>query len=133
MTTRKWTESDIGAIQRLHDAMHVGYPFPHFSPLFGVRRLVEHEGEVAAAGAVKLIGEAFLWIDPNLSLRKKVELIGLISAECTRDAFELGLDELSAWVPPPIEEGFSHALTNLGWVRSPWHSWSRNLCEYTRG
>lgn len=116
-------------IKRLHESMGIRYPLPNLeSPLIAVKALVRNcENEVIGACAVKLFGEAFLWLDLKRSPRERISTIRTLSRVATNQAKKLGLDEVSCWVPPQIEGQFAHMLTNLGWIKSPWPSWSRIL------
>lgn len=112
-------------IAELHQKMGINYPLPNFeSPLM---ILTEESKSRKAACAVKMIGEAYLWIDPESSARDRVEGIREVSEKAIEAARIFKLEDVSAWIPPQIEPRFAHMLSELGWRRSPWPAWSRLL------
>jgi hypothetical protein len=129
MRTRIWTPEDTGKVVELYRSMRLPYAMPDLdTPLFGLKRVVESEnGEVIAAGAVKPIGEAFLWVDPNMSPVLRARALRKLNHEAEVTAAEAGYDELTAWIPPHIEEDFARSLVHSGWRASPWRSWSKRL------
>lgn len=128
MATRDWNPEDAEKIREFHDSLNLGYHFPNVaSPLFCIKRLVEDEKGIAAGGAIKLFGEAFLWVSPWRSTDEKKSAMHELSGEMRQEAVKIGLDELSAWIPPQIERGFSPELLNMHWRPSPWRSWSTVL------
>lgn len=128
MEIREWNHEDNDAVRRIHEAMMLGYGFPNAdNPLFVLKKVAEDENGIAAAGAVRLMGEAFLWLSPGLETKEKKGVMHSLSAEMREAAVKLGLDELSAWIPPRIEMGFAPELREMRWYRSPWPSWSTRL------
>jgi len=116
-------------IKELHNRMGIEYPFPNISdPLFAVRRMVIDEtGNVSAAAALKIISEAFLWLDPDGSEHTKTSDILRLAQVCHERAKLLDLQDVTAWVPPSVEPIFGNMLSRLGWGRSPWASWSLRI------
>lgn len=114
--------------EALHRRMGIDYPFPNLaSPLFVTRLSVRNQGRIVAATAVKVIGEAFLWVDPEVTAIQRARAVRMLSDGGSQQARAVGLDEVSAWIPPTIEPEFGAALYKMGWRRSPWTSWSRVL------
>lgn len=126
LTIREWVEADNARIASLHDKMQPGYTFPgDFGPLFFIRRaVVEENGQIVAAATVKLVGEAFLWVDTDQTAYRRAVAVKMLSDECSRVALERGLEEVSAWIPPKIIGCFKKALRRLGWRKSPWRNWT---------
>jgi len=123
------TAEDCGSIKALHEAMGMTYKFPDLTtPLFPLNRCIENENScIVGAAALKLTAESFIWIDPKLLDRKKIAVVALLDRTMEREASELGLEQVSAWIPPEVEQRFAKLLTRLGWIRSPWQSWTKNF------
>lgn len=69
------------------------------SPLILLRiSIVDEEGVIVAAGFLKLIGEAILTIDKNLTISKKAEIVSMFHKVGTRAAKKKGLDEINAFI-----------------------------------
>lgn len=115
-------------VKELHERMKIGYEFPKLdSELFCVKKLILENEEPVAAGALKLTSEAFLWVEPNRSdYKKSIDIVTLMQY-CHDRARLLGLQDITAWVPPEIEASFAGMLQKLGWERSPWASWSTRV------
>jgi hypothetical protein len=129
---RDCLNEDSQQIERIHDKTSFDYKFPNLSdPLFVVKKVVEEAGEVREALALKLTASIYLWIDPDwgtpaMRLRKLKKLV----EEAKRAAWEKGLDDVYAVIPPEIEEEFSEVLGFLGMTKDrPWGKWSINLEE----
>lgn len=116
-------------VKELHNRMAVGYEFPDIGgPLFAVRKMITDEhGEAQAAAALKLVGEAFLWINPDDDDFSKTANIVRLAQACHEHAKALQLEDVSAWIPPHIEAQFGNMLLRMGWTRSPWASWSARI------
>lgn len=129
MHIRDWKPEDMRALAEFHREMAVGYDLPaSFGPLFAVRKaLVDDSGRVIGMAAVKIVGEAMIWLDPGLSVRKNAKTVLMLHEECRKSALALGFDEVSAWIPERIAQCFSKMLEKLGWRRSRWHSWGFSL------
>ena len=112
-------------IESLHKKMGIRYPLPDLtSPLIID---VERSGNGKAACAVKMIGEAYLWLEPQASARERVEAIREVSDKAIEKARIFKLEDVSCWVPPDIAPKFAHMLGELGWRMSPWPCFSRLL------
>lgn len=123
MNIRKWDSRDTEEVALLHEAMEVRYKFPLVDgPLFRERSIVESNGRIVAAGAIKLIGEAFLWVEPRSLKTERSGAVMLLSSQLGKT---IDVEDVTAWIPPQIESGFAPVLNHLGWSRSPWASWSK--------
>ena len=129
LTVREWMDADMPELASLHDKMRVGYKLPEsFGPLFCVRRaVVDESGKIVAAATIKLVGEAYLWVDNDISSHKRAKGVKLLNEECAKAASRLGLTEISAWIPPHIASWFGKVIEKLGWHKSSWSSWSVRL------
>jgi hypothetical protein len=98
------------------------------NPLFIVKAVYEHQGKIAMMSFLKVTGELFLLLShdtgtPEQRWQWLCEFKDWMKAEGARQ----GLEQLTAWIPPEIEESFGKRLLDLGFVRSPWISYTLNL------
>jgi hypothetical protein len=69
------------------------------SPLIVVRcSVIDDEGKIVACGFLKLISEAILVIDKNLTMNKRAEIVDTFYKVGARAAKKKGLDEINAFV-----------------------------------
>lgn len=79
----------------------------------------------SAAAFVKIVGEAYLFLDPeqaNPRTRWRT-LLGIHEA-VRQEAAALGLSEVTCWVPPNLPKSFHRRLSRLGWLEEP-QDWKR--------
>lgn len=118
---------DVNQLRLIHEKMGNKYPFPDLSsPLFVVTETIGN-GKLVAAAAVKAVGEAFLWLDPEVPKIEKAEAMVKLEQRCILQAISKGLEEVTAWIPIDIEPQFGKILVKRGWVKSPWPSYTRLL------
>ena len=110
-------------IAGLHKKMGVRYPLPDLDSNLMI--LTERSENGKAACAVKMIGEAFLFLDPAATTRERVDAIREVSDKAIEAAKIFKLEDVSAWVPGDIAPKFAHMLFDLGWRLSPWPCFSR--------
>lgn len=106
--------------------MGIDYPLPDLDgpAMFGKILVHDKQGAVVGAGALKHVGEAFLWLRPDSSPREKITAIRRMSAVMTTTAKLAGVEEVSCWVPTEMEPQFAHMLQSLGWIRSQWPNYT---------
>lgn len=133
MQIRAYEESDLAALQAIHQKQGFTYPFPDLSnPLFLTKLVLgrEEPGKgIAGAALLRLTAEAYLLLDPEAgSGRQRWQcLLGLHEAT-RRDALARGLEDVHAWLPPEIAARFGKHLTKLGWLRDDaWTPYCRKL------
>lgn len=133
MIVRNAKPEDAQEIERIHGQMGMDYKLPDLeNPLFLVRKVAEDEnGHVTAVCYLRLEAETYLWLDPLLDPRKKMETMLTLQPEVLRAGWEQGLNNIVAWIPEAMERKFQRRLHELGWHkdRVGWHSWSRPLGE----
>jgi len=127
---REFQLSDIERTREIHEAN--GLPencFPDLSdPLFVVKLAVEHEGKAVMASFLKGASELFLVVDHNAGTpAERWEWLQQLTEEMKKKAWELGLDQMSAWIPPEIAESFEKRLIELGFTESKWRCFTCNL------
>ncbi len=129
MRTRKWMEEDTNRVISIYRKMEMPYRMPDVTqPLFQIKRVLEDDsGNVIGAGAIKPIGECFLWVRPDLLPVMRARAVKRLTGEAMLLGSQAGFDELSAWIPPNVEKNFGLPLTKLGFRMSPWRCWSVTL------
>ncbi len=128
MQVREYRESDLAALQKIHTAQNFPYPFPDLAnPLF-VTKIVLADGEpagekVLGAALLRLTAEAFLLLDPqNGSPRRRWQSLLALHEAAWQDAWQRGLEDVHAWLPPAIANKFGRHIERLGWLRDD--SWT---------
>ena len=120
MRIREYTENDLDALRAIHAAQGFDYALPDLSnPLF-VTKLVlasdavpgtKQAGPEAGAAQEKILGaallrltaEAYLLLDPREGTpRERWQCLLALHAAAEHDAWQRGLEDVHAWLPPPI-------------------------------
>ena len=137
MLVREYRESDLDALRAIHAAQGFDYPLPDLSnPLF-VTKLVLSEAEpegdahtgrppkekIIGAALLRLTAEAYLLLDPKAGTpRDRWRWLLGLHAATERDAWQRGLEDVHAWLPPRIARKFGRRIERLGWRRDD--SWT---------
>ena len=151
MLVREYRDSDLTALRAIHAAQGFDYTLPDLSnPLFmtklvltdernpddtsspaGVSRVTSHESPVTVLGAalLRLTAEAYLLLDPRAgTARDRWQWLLALHAAAERDAWQRGLEDVHAWLPPPIAQKFGRRLARLGWLRDDtWTPYCKKL------
>jgi hypothetical protein len=148
MQIRAYHESDLSALRALHSAQGFHYAFPDLcNPLFltklvltrdGKQTVAEHHSEragkcdsekdtaappIVGAAFLRLTAEAYLLLDPHAGTpRDRWNWLLALHAAAERDAWQRGLEDVHAWLPPQIAARFGKRITQLGWRRDD--SWT---------
>jgi len=127
---RDFEIADLQNLSKIHEAN--GLPpncFPdHKDPLFLVKSILEHEGQAVMACFLKVTSEVYLLVDHAKGTpEQRWEWLRQLTAHMKQEAWSRGLNEMSCWVPPEIEKSFGKRLTELGFVKSPWQSYTLDL------
>jgi hypothetical protein len=132
MPVREYTESDLSALQAIHAKQGFDYALPDLrNPLFVTKLVLTDAGQVDAADSrdsaqenilgaalLRLTAEAYLLLDPQAgSPRERWQWLRQLHAATERDAWRRGLEDVHAWLPPPIAGKFGKHLERLGWIR----------------
>ena len=129
MKIREYSNQDLETLKRIHNRRHLPLacmPDPE-NPLFIVKKVIEENDEVQAATFVKLTSEPWLLINPDLPNREAIRLVGIISDITEVAAAAKGLEEMTCWVPPESGKSFGRVLESIGWLKTPWQSYTRIL------
>jgi hypothetical protein len=98
------------------------------NPLFVAKEIFEAEGKPVMMCFLKMTSELYLLIDHNVGTpEERWEWLQEFKEFMKRRAWQLGLEQMTAFVPTEIEESFSKRLLDLGFVKSPWQSYTLNV------
>jgi hypothetical protein len=146
---REYNPSDLETLRRMHASQGFGYPLPDLeSPLFLSKLVLEDDGEdadsereeanlnspldgssrVTMAILQRLTAETYLLHDPSAGTPARRWQSFLAIHDAARGAAAShGLDDVQAFLPPPIARAFGRRLARLGWTRDPWPCFSRRI------
>ncbi|MGB2642879.1 MAG: hypothetical protein WBG02_12125 [Candidatus Acidiferrum sp.] len=150
MQIREYRESDLAALRAIHAAQGFDYPLPDLrNPLFLTKLVItepesaNETGAVAAnavaidtqreniigAALLRLTAEAYLLLDPNAGTpRDRWRWLLGLHAAAERDAWQRGLEDVHAWLPPAIAGKFGKRIESLGWRRDDtWTPYCKRL------
>lgn len=81
------------------------------------------DDKILGAAFLRLTAEAYLLLDPRAGTpRERWQWLLALHAAADRDAWQRGLEDVHAWLPPPIAKKFGKRLARLGWLRDD--SWT---------
>jgi hypothetical protein len=150
MRIREYTEGDLDALRAIHAAQGFAYALPDLSnPLF-VTKLVLATGnpadvpekrqrdagateeKIIGATLLRLTAEAYLLLDPQAGTpRERWQWLLALHAATERNAWQRGLEDVHAWLPPPITKKFGKRMERLGWVRDDgWTPFCRRITGF---
>ena len=127
---RNFEDRDVARALEIHNEN--GLPencFPDVNdPLFVVKLTVEHDGKAVMASFLKGASELFLLVDHGAGTpQERWEWLQQLTDEMKQRAWTLGLDQMSAWIPPEIADSFEKRLIELGFTESKWRCFTCNL------
>jgi len=87
------------------------------------------ENKIHGAAFLRLTAEAYLLLDPRIGTpRERWQWLLALHAAAERDAWHRGLEDVHAWLPPPIAQKFGHRLARLCWRRDDtWTPYCKRL------
>jgi hypothetical protein len=142
MRVREYHEQDLAALRAIHAAQGFDYALPDLSnPLFLTKLVLTDEdvppgnaaeahGEnIIGAALLRLTAEAYLLLDPRAGTpRQRWQWLVALHAAAERDAWLRGLEDVHAWLPPPIAQKFGKRNARLGWIRDDtWTPYCKRL------
>ena len=131
MLIREYHQSDLEQLRAIHAAQAFDYALPDLTnPLFVTKLvLIDDSAKVLGAALLRLTAEAYLLLDPRAGTpRQRWQSLLALHAATERDAWRRGLEDVHAWLPPPIAAKFGRRLTRLGWQRDDsWTPYCRRL------
>ncbi len=86
---------------------------------------------ILGAALLRLTAEAYLLLDPRAGTpRDRWQWLLTLHEAARRDAWQRGLEDVHAWLPPPIAAKFGKRLARLGWLRDDsWTPYCNRLCR----
>ncbi len=86
---------------------------------------------ILGAAFLRLTAEAYLLLDPRAGTpRERWRWLLALHAAAERDAWQRGLEDVHAWLPPPIAQKFGKRIARLGWLRDDaWTPYCKKLME----
>ncbi|GAC1675396.1 MAG: hypothetical protein PVS2B2_10310 [Candidatus Acidiferrum sp.] len=135
---RTYQQEDLPALRAIHAAQGFDYALPDLgNPLF-VTKLVlgedasaEEQPRIVGAALLRLTAEAYLLLDPKGGTpRERWQWLRTLHDAAERDAWRRGLEDVHAWLPPPISAKFGKHIERLGWARDDaWTPYCKRLDE----
>lgn len=145
MQIREYQESDLAALRAIHAAQGFEYPLPDLgNPLFVTKLILSEtqadkrseaadtnpqQEKIIGAALLRLTAEAYLLLDPKAGTPlERWQWLLQLHAATERDAWLRGLEDVHAWLPPPIAHKFGKRITQLGWNRDDgWTPYCKRL------
>jgi hypothetical protein len=140
MRLREYLPADVDSLRQIHRAQGFEYRLPNFSdPLFVTRVVLARDsdreapdpedGDVVGAAFLRLTAEAYLLLDPRAGTpRQRWQWLLALHQAAQREAWQRGLADVHAWLPPPISHKFGKRIERLGWVRDDtWTPYCKQL------
>jgi hypothetical protein len=130
MLVREYQQSDLAHLRAIHAAQGFDYALPDLSnPLFVTKKILANDGAIVGAALLRLTAEAYLLLDPRAGTpRQRWQCLLALHAAAERDAWQRGLEDVHAWLPPPIARKFGKRLARLGWIRDDtWTPYCKRL------
>ncbi len=152
-TIREYMLGDLEALRAIHAAQGFEYPLPDLNnPLFVTKLILSDDSRPSSIGAegaaspnppqekiigaalLRLTAEAYLLLDPKAGTpRQRWQWLLQLHAATERDAWQRGLEDVHAWLPPPIASKFGKRVTQLGWNRDDaWTPYCKRLAATPR-
>jgi hypothetical protein len=122
--TQRDADSPVGA--QLYPESSRGNAAP---PLGDSAQSDAEKGAIVGAAFLRLTAEAYLLLDPRAGTpRQRWQRLLALHAATERDAWQRGLEDVHAWLPPPIAKKFGKRLAHLGWLRdNAWTPYCKKL------
>jgi hypothetical protein len=87
--------------------------------------------KLLGAAFLRLTAEAYLLLDPRAGTpRERWQWLLALHSAAERDAWQRGLEDVHAWLPPPIAKKLGKRIRRLGWLRDDaWTPYCKRLSE----
>jgi hypothetical protein len=137
---RKYEEWDELRAREIHEANGLDERcFPNLTiknekgeeipnPLFVLKEVYEVEGFPSMFCFLKMTSELYLLLDHTVGTpEERWEQLKEFKDYMKQKAWELGLEQMTAFVPTELVESFEKRLFELGFQKSPWQSYTLNV------
>ena len=124
---RAFQPSDAVRAREIFEANHLPENcFPDLNdPLFLVKAVVEQDGKPVITSFLRGTSEVFVLVDHTHGTpEQRWAWMQELTEHMKQEAYRLGLDEMTCWVPPALDKSFGRRLIELGFQRSPWQSYT---------
>jgi len=134
MLVREYKPEDLDQLKGIHAVQNFPYAFPDLqNPLF-LTKIVLTDGEgsdekIRGAAFLRLTAEAYLLLDPQSGTpQQRWQSLLTLHEAARRNAWQRGLEDVHAWLPPAIAKKFGRRIEQLGWQRDDaWTPYCRRL------
>jgi len=130
MLVREYHDSDLAQLRAIHAAQGFDYALPDLSnPLFVTKKILAGDGAIVGAAFLRLTAEAYLLLDPCAGTPgERWQWLLALHAAAEHDAWQRGLEDVHAWLPPPIAKKFGKRIAQFGWIRDDtWTPYCKKL------
>jgi hypothetical protein len=130
MLVREYQQSDLAQLRAIHEAQGFEYTLPDLNnPLFVTKKVLASDGNILGAALLRLTSEAYLLLDPRAGTpRQRWQWLLALHSATERDAWQRGLEDVHAWLPPPVAAKFGKRVARLGWIRDDaWTPYCKKL------
>src|ERR1700732_1178762 len=124
MQIREDHENDLAQLRAIPAAQGFAYPLPDLSnPLFLTKLILIDQTDASASDAqpsadkiagaafLRLTAGAYLLLDPQAGTpHGRWQALLALHAAAERDAWQRGLEDVHAWLPPPIATKFGKRI-----------------------
>ncbi len=148
MQIREYQEKDLETLRSIHAAQRFDYALPDLrNPLFVSKLVLANDSDpgtketvlgasathekILGAALLRLTAEAYLLLDPREGTpRERWQWLLALHAAAEHDAWQRGLEDVHAWLPPGIAKKFGKRIARLGWLRDDaWTPYCKSLGE----
>lgn len=129
MLIRPYSSGDLDQVKALHAEQGLAYELPDLeAPSMLVRSVIEEHGEITHAAFLRKTCEAYWIFSPRERKRDRLGRMIALTRELAAPARRAGLEDVHAFLPPPIVTPALHnTLLYLGWQKPLWTCYSRNV------
>lgn len=132
---RQFEDFDVPAAREIHEKNELPTQcMPELfvngkkNPLFILNSVYEEAGSPAIMSFLKVTSEVYLLVDHTVGTpEQRWEWLKELKEYVAREAFLLGMDQITCYVPTDIEQSFAERLLEMGFAKSPWQSYTLNL------
>lgn len=118
-------------IEALHSDSGFDYEMPDLErnpALFPIRRSIVKDGQLMAAGLLKVDLEAYLFVNHEAGEpAERLAAIWMLQEDMTDKARQMGFNQIYCVLPPEVEKSFRPRLEHFGWL--PDRGWTRMTYE----
>ena len=97
-------------------------------PLFVVNRVMMQKERMAIAAFARGTAEIYLILNHAVGTpQERWAWLQEMTKDMRQKCTERGLNDFTAWVPPDIDKSFGGRMEDLGFIKSPWQSYTMLL------